>query len=60
MDNYNKIINMTIMQMAENRIQTFQRYAGARIEYHGDFEGSEDTKKEALKAELKWLRAEAK
>ena len=51
---------MTSMQMTEDRIQTFQGYAGARIEYFGDFEGSKDTKKEALTPELEWLRAEPK
>jgi hypothetical protein len=56
MNNYERIKKFTIEEMAEDRIQSFQGYAGSRIEYYGDFEGSKNSYNEALENEILWLK----
>ena len=58
MTNYEKIKEMSINQMALDRIHSYQEYAGARVQWYGDFIGDRDNKEEALKDEIKWLTEE--
>jgi len=56
MNNYERIKQFTIEEMAEDRIQSFQGYAGANITYYGDFEGEIYSRKEAIEKEIEWLK----
>lgn len=60
--NADRIRNMTNKELAESRIDSIGMYSNSRTEnremWTGDFSGIADSKKEALRLELKWLESE--
>jgi len=59
MNNADKIRNMTDEEMAENRIDRIDVYCLAETEiWVGDFYGIAESKEEAIRLEMEWLRDE--
>lgn len=61
MSNADRIRHMSNAELAENRIDFIGCYSNNRTEgemWIGDFHGIVNSKKEALRLELKWLESE--
>ena len=56
--NYERIKNMTIEEMAEDRIIIESNYDGYCSYYGRDFKGEVGSKENAIKKEIEWLNSE--
>lgn len=59
MTNYDRIMNMSIEELAVSRIDSIGLYIGCGFDgWVGDFRGIADSEQEAIWLELEWLRSE--
>ena len=58
MNNYQRIINMTIEEMAESRIYCEMNELYGKLMYKGDYTDFYFNKSEAIQKEIEWLNEE--